>query len=155
MRITRRKFALLAGTALPAGLIAGRAARAAAPIKATLYKEPKCGCCDRYAQYLDRNGFKVDVHSTEKLPEISRNAGIPEALAGCHTMFVGNYVVSGLVPVQTVRKLLREKLSIIGITLPGMPHGAPGMRMPGEKAGPLTVYAIDKDGTPPRVFAVD
>lgn len=151
--MTRRKFALLAGAALPAGLIAGRRVRAATPIKATLYKEPECGCCDRYAQYLDRDGFQVDVRSTEGLSEVSRKAGIPAALAGCHTMFVSGYVVSGLVPVQTVRKLLNEKPALIGITLPGMPRGAPGM--PGEKTGPLTVYAISKDGTPPRVFAVD
>lgn len=153
--MTRREFALLAGSALPAGLIAAGGARAAAPIKAVLYKEPQCGCCGRYAHYLDGNGFQVDVRPTDKLAEISRKAGIPEPLAGCHTMFVGDYVVSGLVPVRTVRKMLREKPPIIGITLPGMPRGAPGMRMSGEKAGPLTVYAISKDGTPPRVFAVD
>ncbi len=63
------------------------------------------------------------------------------------------YVVDGHVPVATIRKLLAEKPAIVGITLPGMPPGSPGMV--GAKTGPLTVYAISRDGTPPRVFAVD
>lgn len=67
-------------------------------------------------------------------------------------MFVAGHVVDGLVPVDIVRKLLAEQPAIAGITLPGMPSGSPGM--PGEKTGPLTVYALSKDGTPPSVFAV-
>ena len=119
----------------------------------TLYKNPSCTCCEGYAQYLDQNGFKVDVRPTNDLAEISRKAGIPEALEGCHTSFIAGYVVDGHVPVNTIRKLLDEKPAIAGITLPGMPPGSPGMY--GAKTGPLTVYAISRDGTPPRVFAVD
>lgn len=152
--MTRRQLAttLLGATASTAFLTLA-AARAASPIKAKLYKNPECSCCESYARYLDDNGFQVEVVPTNDLAEISRNAGIPENLEGCHTMFVGGYVVDGHVPVQTVRKLLNEKPDIAGITLPGMPSGSPGMF--GEKAGPLTIYAVNKDGTPPRVFAVD
>ncbi|MDQ2805290.1 MAG: CopG family transcriptional regulator [Pseudomonadota bacterium] len=152
--MTRRKFAklLMATTALPALVAAGRA-RAAAAIPVVLYKNPSCSCCEGYARYLGQNGFTVDVRPTTDLAEISRKAGIPEALEGCHTSFIGPYVVDGHVPVKTIRKLLDEKPAIAGITLPGMPSGSPGMY--GEKAGPLTVYAISRDGTPPRVFAVD
>lgn len=152
--MTRRKFAtmLMATTAAPT-LLAWRGTQAAAPIPVTLYKNPSCSCCESYAHYLDQNGFRVDVRPTNDLAEISRKAGIPEALEGCHTSFIAGYVVDGHVPVQTIRKLLAEKPAIAGITLPGMPPGSPGMY--GKKTAPLTVYAISRDGTPPRVFAVD
>ena len=107
----------------------------------------------RATHYLDRNGFTVAVKPTNDLAEISRKAGIPAELEGCHTSFIGTYVVDGHVPVKTIRKLLDEKPALAGITLPGMPPGSPGMS--GEKTGPLTVYAISRDGTPPRVFDVD
>jgi hypothetical protein len=137
--------------ALPAGvLLAPKRTRAVEPIPVTLYKNPSCTCCDGYAQYLDQNGFKVDVRPTNDLAEISRKAGIPEDLEGCHTSFIGAYVVDGHVPLKTIRKLLGEKPTIVGLTLPGMPPGSPGMY--GEKTGPLTVYAISRDGTPPRIF---
>jgi hypothetical protein len=153
--MTRREFAtMLTAIAVPSSaLLASGRASAAVPIPVTLYKSPSCTCCEGYAQYLERNGFKVDVRSTNDLAEISRKAGIPEELGGCHTSFIGAYVVDGHVPVKTIRKLLDDKPDIAGITLPGMPSGSPGMY--GEKVGPLTVLAISRDGAPPRVFDVD
>jgi hypothetical protein len=153
--MTRRKLAtMLIAMALPAPvLVRQRRAHAAAPIPVTLYKNPECSCCESYAQYLEQNGFKVDVKATNDLAEISRKAAIPEDLEGCHTSFIGSYVVDGHVPVKTIRKLLDEKPAIVGITLPGMPPGSPGMY--GEKTGPLTVYAVSRDGTAPRVFDVE
>lgn len=151
--MTRRDFATLMATALPAGAwFSPRHARAAEAIPVTLYKNPSCSCCEGYARYLEQNGFKVDVRPTNDLAEISRRAGIPSELEGCHTSFIGDYVVDGHVPVETIRKLLDGKPAIVGITLPGMPAGSPGMV--GEKAEKFTIYAIDRDGTPPRVFDV-
>lgn len=152
--MTRRKFTttLLVAAAVPSTLTAVRRAKAAAPIPVTLYKNPSCTCCEGYAQYLEQNGFKVDGRPTNDLAEISHKAGIPEELEGCHTSFIGNYVVDGHVPVSSINKLLDGKPDLAGITLPGMPPGSPGMF--GEKAGPLTIYAISRDGTPPRVFDV-
>jgi hypothetical protein len=120
-------------------------------IKATLYKNPQCSCCEGYVAYLRRNGFAIDVKPTNDLAEISRKAGVPEQMQGCHTMFVNGYVVDGHVPVATLNKLLSEKPAIAGITLPGMPLGSPGMG--GEKEGPFTIYAIPKDGKAPSVYA--
>ena len=145
--MTRRDFATLMAMAITVP------ARATTLIPVTLYKNPSCTCCEAYAQYLDQNGFQVDVKPTNDLAGISRKAGIPEELEGCHTSFIGAYVVDGHVPVNTIRRLLDEKPAIVGLTLPGMPPGSPGMF--GDKTGPLTVYAISRDGTPPRVFAVD
>lgn len=148
----RREFVmLLAATASAPALLISRNARAAPPIQATLYKNPQCSCCEGYAQYLEKSGFKVDVKPTNDLAEISRNAGVPEDLEGCHTMFVGDYVVDGHVPVDVIRKLLAEKPAIAGITLPGMPSGSPGMT--GSKTETWTIYAVTKDGQLPKVFA--
>ena len=121
----------------------------AAPPSVTLYKNPECGCCDGYADYLRHSGFTVTAKATNDLSEISRKAGIPPDLQGCHTAFIGDYVVDGHVPVEAIKKLLAERPTIKGITLPGMPMGSPGMT--GDKAEPFTVYAIGKDGKP-RVY---
>ena len=152
--MTRRDLVMLIAAAASAGLTAASPlAQAAAPIPVTLYKNPQCTCCETYAQYLEQNGFKVDVKATNDIAEISHKAGIPADLEGCHTSFIAGYVVDGHVPVKTIRKLLDEKPAIAGITLPGMPPGSPGM--PGDKTGSLIVYAVSKDGAPPRVFDVD
>lgn len=116
----------------------------AAPVAVILYKNPECGCCDGYADYLRHNDFTVTAKATNDLSEISRTAGIPPELQGCHTAFIGDYVVDGHVPVEAIKKLLMENPAIKGMTLPGMPEGSPGMY--GEKAGPFTVYAIGADG---------
>ncbi len=118
----------------------------AAPVPVTLYKNPECGCCDGYADYLRHNGFTVASKPTNDLAEISRKAGIPAELQGCHTAFIGDYVVDGHVPVAAIKKLLAERPAIKGITLPGMPPGSPGMT--GEKAEPFTIYAVSKDAKP-------
>ena len=144
MNRTLRIAAVVAGLALPLSA-------AAEPVKALLYKNPQCGCCETYASYLRENGFAVDVKPTNDLAQISRNAGVPEAYQGCHTMFIGGYVVDGHVPVASIRKLLTERPDVAGVALPGMPPGSPGMT--GEKRGPFTVYAVRKDGAPPVVFA--
>jgi hypothetical protein len=123
----------------------------AARVQATLYKNPQCSCCEGYAAYLRKNGFDVDVKPTNDLADISRKAGVPEELEGCHTMFVEGYVVDGHVPVEVVNKLLAERPPIAGITLPGMPAGSPGMT--GTKTSPFTIYAVTKDGAPPKIYA--
>ncbi|MCK1709106.1 MULTISPECIES: DUF411 domain-containing protein [unclassified Bradyrhizobium] len=124
---------------------------AAAPIHATLYKNPQCTCCEGYAAYLRSDGFDVEVKPTNDLNQISEKAGVPEKYQGCHTMFVGNYVVDGHVPVEVVQKLLKERPPIAGITLPGMPARSPGMS--GQKAKPFVIYAITRDGKAPTVYA--
>ncbi|NDK52786.1 DUF411 domain-containing protein [Rhizobium laguerreae] len=145
----QRRMFLLAGTAmlfLPFPALA-------APLQATLYKNPQCGCCEGYAAYLRENGFAVDVKPTNDLLEISHKAGVPEGKEGCHTMFIDGYVIDGHVPVDVVRKLLKEKPPIAGITLPGMPMGSPGMT--GPKTETFVIYTVPKDGTAPEVYATE
>jgi hypothetical protein len=137
--MTTRRALLLA---VPAVMLA-KTVRAS-PIPVTLYKNPECGCCEGYADYLRAHGFKVTVRATNDLAEISRKAGIPPDLQGCHTAFIENYVVDGHVPVEVINKLLAQHPTIKGITLPGMPQGSPGMS--GKKTGPFTIYAVGQDG---------
>lgn len=128
-------------------------ANAAERPPATLYKDPQCGCCAGYAQYLRQNGFEVKVVESDDLSLIKKEAGgVPEKLEACHTMLIDRYVVEGHVPVKTLNKLLAERPDIRGISLPGMPLGAPGMG--GRKTAPFTVYVIDQ-GNDARVYATE
>ena len=119
--------------------------------QATLYKNPQCGCCEGYADYLRENGFEVTVKPTHDLPLLHRQHGVPEPLVGCHTTLVDGYVVEGHVPIGAVLRMLTERPAIKGISLPGMPAGSPGMF--GEKTQPFTIYEIE-DGEP-KVYAVE
>ena len=127
----------------------------AEPIQSTLYKNPHCSCCEDYADYLRQNGFEVVVKETDDLEGITLKAGVPEKLAGCHTMFVDGYVVVGHISAEIMSKLLKERPPIVGIAIPGMPTGVPGMD--GAKTGPVQVYEVSKDKTEkaPAVYAVE
>ena len=115
----------------------------------TLYKNPECGCCEGYADYLRQHGFKVTAVPTNDLTVMGEKYGIPDSLQPCHISLIGGYVVGGHIPIEIVNRLLLEKPQITGITLPGMPVGTPGM--PGNKPGPLDIYEIGKG--PPKVYA--
>jgi hypothetical protein len=144
--ITRRQttaFAL-AALALPFG---PRNAWAAIP--ATLYKSPDCGCCEGYAKYLAANGFAVKEIASHDLPLMRNEHGIPEPLVGCHMTFIDKYIVEGHVPINAVRKLLKNRPDIKGISLPGMPDGSPGMT--GRKKEPFVIYEIAAGE--PKIFA--
>lgn len=135
------KAAYILGAAIGAILTISPAAADEAKTP-TLYKPLQCGCCDEYASYLERHGLKVEVKSVpdRQFETVKRMAAVPKGFEGCHTLAIDGYVVEGLVPIDTLNKLLTEKPKIRGISLPGMPVGAPGM--PGRKAGPLIIYEI-------------
>lgn len=118
----------------------------------TVYKSPTCGCCEKYVDYLRENGFTVKTENESNMDAIKKRYGMSHA-ASCHTALVNGYVIEGHVPVNAIRKLLKEKPAIIGISVPGMKMNSPGM---GEtKKGTLTVYAVPQDGKEPYVFSVE
>jgi len=125
---------------------------ASGPAKASveMYKNPECNCCKWYADYLRNHGYSVVVTPTHNLSLVRREHGVPDRLAGCHTLLVGGYVVEGHVPVAIIDKLLSEPPKIRGISLPGMPDGSPGMT--GNKSEPFTIYEISDE---PKVYAVE
>jgi hypothetical protein len=157
MKKSTRLTAIGTGLALPlavaAAVVALRSPAAADPLQATLYKDPQCGCCEGYADHLRQNGFAVEVIPSYDVARISRDAGVPEALQGCHTTMIDGYVVDGHVPADIVLQLLTERPAIAGITLPGMPTGSPGMG--GPKTGPFTVYSVTGADEEPAVYAVE
>lgn len=118
---------------------------AVAQLSALVYKSPWCGCCTEYVAILAKNGYDVTVRKIEELGVVKRSLGVPQEMESCHTMVVGGYVVEGHVPLAAIDRLLAEKPDVIGIALPGMPQGSPGMN--GDKEGPFEIYAITKAGT--------
>lgn len=144
MKLTYRIAALAALTAAPLPAFA-------ATIDAVMYKNPSCSCCETYAAYLEKNGFKVDIRPTNDLDQVSAGLGVPANLQGCHSVVVGGYVVDGFVPVDVINKMLAEHPAITGIALAGMPTGSPGMG--GPKTEAWNVYAFTKDGKAPTVYA--
>ena len=132
-------------------LIAGvGAAQAATAI--TVHKSPTCGCCEKYVDYLRENGFAVKAENESDMDAIKKRHGVSH-VASCHTALVEGYVVEGHVPVAAIRRLLKHKPAIVGISAPGMPMNSPGM---GEmKKGTLTIYAVPKNRREPYVFSVE
>ncbi len=126
-------------TALHALALQLPALAAAIPVK--LFKNPNCSCCDLYAKHLEHNGFKVELVNSTEMANIKQKYGIPERLEGCHTAIVDGYIVEGLVPVRFVQQMFQERPKIKGISLPGMPVGAPGMD--GAKSQTLNVYRLE------------
>lgn len=126
------------------------AALAATPM--TLYKSPTCGCCEKYVGYLRENGFAVKAVNESDMDAVKKRYGVSH-IASCHTALINGYVVEGHVPVNAIRKLLKDKPDIVGISAPGMPQNSPGM---GELTkGTLTIYAVPKNGKEPYVFSVE
>lgn len=98
----------------------------AAP-RVTVHKSPYCGCCKDWIDYLERNGFEVVANDTLEMEQIKERFHVPGAVASCHTAVVDGYVVEGHVPVNDIRRLLRERPAVAGISAPGMPQHSPGM----------------------------
>lgn len=115
----------VASLARPASLL-GAAAQQAKPTM-TVYKTPTCGCCTLWVQHLERNGFAVVSQNVADLTPIKRRFGVPRALESCHTGLVAGYVVEGHVPADLVHRMLKEKPDALGLAVPGMPIGSPGM----------------------------
>lgn len=119
-----------------------------APLKASdvlVYRSPTCGCCGRWVAHMRQNGFNVQDVVLDDVNAKKRELGLPEELASCHTAVVDGYVIEGHVPVEDVRKLLKEHPPLRGISAPGMPAGSPGMEMGGEQDA-YTVMSFDSAG---------
>ena len=101
-------------------------AHAALPV-VEVYKDPNCGCCTAWIKHLQDNGFTTKVHDVGDTANYRKKFGIPAALGSCHTATVGGYAIEGHVPAKDIQRLLKEKPKAIGLAVPGMPLGSPGM----------------------------
>jgi hypothetical protein len=143
---TRRRCLVLAG----AGLLTlpAFARQPAPPISIEVWKSPACGCCKDWVAHMEANGFRVTVH------DVGNNAararfGLAQKFGSCHTARVGPYVVEGHVPAQDVHRLLRQRPKGLGLAVPGMPVGSPGMDGPeyGNRRDPYDVLLVSADGS--------
>ena len=110
----------------------------------TVYKDPNCGCCKNWIQYLAKHGYKVDAKDTPDMPGIKQTLGVPGALTSCHTAVVGGYLIEGHVSAEDIDRLLAQKPKIAGLAVPGMPASSPGMD--GPRTQGYKVLAFDKTG---------
>jgi hypothetical protein len=118
-----------------------------------VWKDPQCGCCGDWVRHLEANGFQVHVNDSGNTLARGR-LGVPEKLGSCHTAVVGGYAIEGHVPAADIVRLLRERPAAIGLAVPGMPVGSPGMDGPLYKGrkDPYAVLLIRRDGST-QVFA--
>ena len=112
----------------------------------TVWKSPTCGCCTKWVEHMQANGFRTVVHDVEDIDVPKREHGVPGHLGSCHTAEVGGYALEGHVPAEVVRRLLAERPQVAGVAVPRMPAGSPGMEVPGGHKDPYDVIAFTKDG---------
>jgi hypothetical protein len=142
----QRRTLLKAVAAL--GLTATGMARAQTAKMVQVWKDPSCGCCKDWIAHLESNGFMATVHETGNNAARAR-LGLPQKYASCHTALVDGYVLEGHVPASDVKRLLKERPQAIGLAVPGMPVGSPGMdgHVYGGRRDAYEVLLVLKDGS--------
>ena len=91
-----------------------------------VWKDPNCGCCGDWVTHMQASGFQVKVYDTGNA-EARKRLGVPEKMGSCHTGLVVGYALEGHVPAREIHRLLKERPRAIGLAVPGMPVGSPGM----------------------------
>lgn len=109
-----------------------------------VYKSPTCGCCRKWVTHLKNNGFKVESVNTNRMNSVKKRLGVPGNLQSCHTAVVNGYVIEGHVPAKDIKNLLNQKSKVVGLAVPGMPAGSPGMEW--IKKDKYSVISFDKNG---------
>ena len=112
----------------------------------TVYKSPTCGCCSGWVEHMEESGFVVEAIDTDDLATVKAETGVPSQLQSCHTAIVDGYVIEGHVPAEDITQLLTERPDVIGLAVPGMPVGSPGMEVDSHDGQPFDVVAFDESG---------
>ena len=127
--------------------LSSRASRAQGTPIVEVYKSPTCGCCNDWIKYMQSNGFNqvraLDVGNAKKRAEV----GLSLQFGSCHTALVDGYVIEGHVPAREIRRLLKERPKALGLAVPGMPLGSPGMEVDDGRADRYEVLLVQKDET--------
>ena len=142
----RRIAGLLLATPVALAL-PSRASRAQGAPVVEVYKSPTCGCCNDWIKYMQANGFSDvrahDVGNARKRAEV----GMSLRFGSCHTALIDGYVIEGHVPVREIRRLLAERPKALGLAVPGMPLGSPGMEVNDGRVDRYDVLLVQKDET--------
>jgi hypothetical protein len=146
--------AAVAGAVEPMGApqTADAAAMKADPRLIVVHKSATCGCCHLWVDHVQSSGFKVVVRDVTDLVAIKERVGVPLGMVSCHTAEVGGYFLEGHVPAADIVRLLEQRPSAKGLTVPGMPAGSPGMEVPSGEVQPYDVHLVAPDGST-TVFA--
>jgi hypothetical protein len=152
MKVTSIKAALAIGALVSLGPAGNAQQRTPSAPVLEVYKTPTCGCCTKWVEHMQANGFTVRVTDLSDLVRIKAAHSIPDNLQSCHTAVIGGYAIEGHVPAADVQRLLKERPAIAGIAVAGMPVGSPGMEYEG-RVQQYEVTAFDKQGKM-RTFAV-
>jgi hypothetical protein len=149
--IARMAASALGGAGMSA-LIPRVGVVAAKPTPITVYKDPSCGCCKNWVEHLRASGFAPEVHDRSDMAALKDSLGVPAKLRSCHTAVAERYVIEGHVPAADVKQLLASKpAKTVGVAVPGMPAGSPGMEV-GGRVDHYDVIAFAPGGAT-RVFA--
>ncbi|MEQ1560062.1 MAG: DUF411 domain-containing protein [Methyloglobulus sp.] len=116
-----------------AGFAGVELAQAEEKIDIVVNRSPTCSCCGKWIEHLKQNNFNVKDVVSDDVRAVKTKYGVSQELASCHTAVVNGYVVEGHVPANDIKTLLKNKPSVVGISVPGMPMGTPGMEMGGKK----------------------
>jgi hypothetical protein len=112
----------------------------------TIYKSETCLCCEKWVDHVKAAGFRTVVHNRDPIDPLKDELAIPRHVRSCHTALVGGYLIEGHVPAADIKRMLKEKPKFMGLAVPGMPVGTPGMDQPGVPAEPYHVVAFQKAG---------
>lgn len=126
-------------------LLVGSLAQAADLIPIDVHRDANCGCCKKWIEHLQANGFKVNDHVESNMSEVKQRLGVAPRLASCHTAVINGKFVEGHVPADQVLALSKRD-DLLGVAAPGMPMGSPGMEMDGMPADAYQVIGLTKDG---------
>lgn len=146
----QRRTLLLSTLAWAAGTASGLAAASTRPV-VEVWKTPTCGCCHDWIKHLQANGFEVKTHDVSDAVkrEYRQRLGLADRYGSCHTALVGGYLLEGHVPAREIQRLLKDKPRALGLAVPGMPIGSPGMDGPeyGGRKDPYDVLLVQRGGT--------
>jgi hypothetical protein len=118
---------------------------APAQFQAEVWKTPYCGCCKGWVKHLQDSGFAVVAHDVPDTAPKRAELGIPEKLGSCHSARIGGYAIEGHVPAADIKRLLAEKPDAVGLAVPGMPIGSPGMEQ-GDQRDKYDVLLVRRGG---------
>ncbi|MEH2244387.1 DUF411 domain-containing protein [Nostoc sp.] len=115
-------------------------------LNATVYHSPDCNCCGGWIDHLKAEGFQITDFRTPDIETVKQKYNVPDNLSSCHTAIVNGYVIEGHVPADDIKRLLQEKPNVVGLSVPQMPVGTPGMEI-GNRKDPFSVFSFDRNNS--------
>jgi hypothetical protein len=146
IKLSRRQLLIFASSSIVAAPMTGLADGTSPDIH--VVKNPQCGCCNAWIEILTDKGFNVTTEdrSGSLLTELKIESGVPENMMSCHNAKIDGYFIEGHVPAGDIKRLIEERPDALGLAVPAMPYGSPGMG-PEEEREAYDVFLIRANGT--------